>query len=369
MKTFYKIPAFVIAIVFLLASIMYGQERKKVIYDEDFGQLNDGAIALSMLVQSEKVEVLGVTSIIGNYSREAATAYALRLLEILDRTDIPVYEGAGIPLMGDRKSWLNHEEALWGNVEYSGAWRYERPPSYMELREEPYGGYPETKPQPGTAVDFIVETVKKYPNEVTIMAVGPTTNLALAIRKNPEIIPLIKEVIYMGGAFDVPGNTTPAAEFNWWMDPESAKITVRAPFKKQIIVPLDPTEVPESSFTKEQYDRIVSGPNTPLVNFFRDIYGPRFESTSNASSYVWDTVAAAIFINPDIATHLEDRYVDVDDYYGPNYGRSLGYDERRNRDLSSRDGFPAGTEKASILLDFDREEFWDLLTGLMTKKY
>jgi len=378
-KTVCRIPTFIVALLLISASVMNGQERPKVIFDEDFGQLNDGPMALAMLLQSGEVDVLGVTTVAGGYWVESETAYALRLLEILDRTDIPVYQGAGIPLMGERKSWIDASQRLWGKPTYLGAWeRGPRPDSYMELNAEPYGGYPKKKPELGTAVDFIVETVKKYPNEVTIMAIGPMTNVALAIRRNPEIIPLIKQVVYMGGAFDRPGNVTQAAEFNWWFDPESAKITLNTPFKKQIIVPLDVTNTPEAIFRQEHFEEIISGPDTPLVQMYRDIYGARFAANDDSekppySRFVYDALAAAILLRPELVEHIEERYVDIDVSYGLNYGRSVGFDLKTvpwdNTDPENPENFPVGTQKASILFDIDGKGFWDLFIELMTRPY
>jgi inosine-uridine nucleoside N-ribohydrolase len=350
---------------FVLATTLFAQDKSKVIIDVDMGQLNDDAVTMFMLLQSQEVDMLGVTVVSGNTWVENGVAYALRQLEIINRTDVPVYAGVGIPLMGNRQAWLEHEERLWGNVEYMGAFARERPSSYLELETEPYRGYPITEPKSEHAVDFIVRSIKENPHEVTLFVLGPAMNVALAIRKNPEIISLVKEVYYMGGAFDVPGNTTPAAEFNWWFCPESIYMALRAPFKKQIIVPNDIAEA--VYYTKEQYDRIVSAPNTPIIQMFRDRHGPRFQSNSESLSYVWDAMTAAIFLKPELITQMEERYVDIDINYGPNYGRSMGYDERRRRGFSNPENYPAGTQKASILLDIDREEFWNLYIDLMTR--
>lgn len=354
-----------ISLVLFSFSAAFSQENPKVIIDVDMGQLNDDAVTMFMLLQSQQVDLLGVTVVSGNSWVEAGTAYSLRQLELVNREDVPVYPGVGIPLMGNRQEWLEHEERLWGNVEYMGAFSRERPEDYLNLHDEPYGGYPTTEPQEEHAVDFIARTVKENPHEVSLFVLGPAMNIALAIRKYPEIIPLVKEVYYMGGAFDVPGNTTPAAEFNWWFCPESIYMTLRAPFEKQIIVPNDIAEA--VYYTKEEYDRIGAGPDTPLVQMFRDRHGPRFESNPDSRSYVWDALTAAIFLEPEIITKMEDRYVDIDVNYGPNYGRSLGYDERRRRDFSNPENYPVGTQKASILLDIDREAFWDLYIDLMTR--
>lgn len=341
------------------------QQQEKVILDVDMGELNDDAVAMFMLLQSGEVDLLGVTTVAGNTWVEEGIAYSLRQLELVGHEDIPVYPGASAPLMGSRQALLEAEQTLWGNIEYMGAYSREQPASYQELEEEPYKGYATTEPADEHAVDFIVRSIKENPNEITLFVLGPPTNVALAVRKNPEIVPLVKQVIYMGGSIDIPGNTNPAAEFNWWFDPEATKITLRTPFKKQIVVPLDIAE--RVYYTKAEYDRIVAGPDTPIVQMFQDLQGPRFEDDPERESFIWDALTAAIFLRPEIATKMEDRYIDMDVTYGPNYGRSIGYHESRNRSLDDPSNYPEGSQRVSILFDIDREAFWDLYVDLMTR--
>jgi inosine-uridine nucleoside N-ribohydrolase len=156
----------------------------------------------------------------------------------------------------------------------------------------------------------------------------------------------------MGGAFDVPGNMTPAAEFNWWFDPEAAKMSIRAPFADQLIVGLDVCE--KYHFNKTIFNRIMAS-ETPLTTFFKNIYGPRFTKSQEYSSYVWDTIAAAVVIDPTLITNEETRWVDVNEDYSLDYGRSLSY----------RKEGPAGTQKARILFSIDEERFWSLMVDLM----
>jgi len=350
----------------LLAAPLRAAAQERVIVDADMGVLNDDAAALFMLLNSPNVEVLGVTIVPGNTWAEAGTAYALRQLELVGRTDVRVFMGVREPLMGDRKPWLEAEERLWGRSEYLGAYGRTRPESYLALDREPPIGYPTSKPAEEHAVDFIVRAVKAHPNEVTLFALGPATNIALAIRKNPEIVPLVKRVLYMGGAIDVPGNTTPTAEFNWWFDPESVRIAVRAPFREQIVVPIDIAE--RVYYTKTEYDRIVAAPETPITKLFRQLHGPRFERDAGSRSFVWDALTTAIFLQPAIATRLDDRFLDIDVTYGPNYGRSIGYHQSRRRSLDSPADFPAGTQKVKVLIDIDRKAFWNLYVDLMTRR-
>lgn len=339
--------------------------KEKVIIDTDMGELNDDAIVLFMLGNSDDVDVLGVTTVAGNTWAEEGTAYSLKQLELMNRKDIPVMQGAVEPLMGNRQNSIEAEERLFGKSEYLGSLTRNRPESYLKLNKDPYGGYPKTKPSSQHAVDFIVEQVKKNPNEITLFVIGPATNVALAVKKNPEIVPLVKQVIYMGGAIDIPGNTTPAAEFNWWYDPESIKISLHTPFKKQIIVPNDIAE--RVYYTKDIYDRIVQKPETPIVKMFKDLQGPRFQKDPNAKSFVWDAITAAIFLKPEIVTKMEERYIDIDTNFGPNYGRSIGYHESNRRDFDKPENFPPGTQKVQILFDIDRKAFWNLYVDLVAK--
>jgi inosine-uridine nucleoside N-ribohydrolase len=202
-------------------------------------------------------------------------------------------------------------------------------------------------------VDFLVETIKANPREVTVLAVGPLTNLALAFRKNPEIIPLINRIIYMGGAVNVPGNVTPAAEFNWWFDPEAARIVLRQPVE-HVIVPLDVTN--SAQFDKAVYDRI-SGAGTPVARIFGETYAKTFASDPNARAQLWDTVAVAYLLDPTLATVVRELWVDMDTSFGPDYGRSLGYAKNP----------PVGTQKAKVIFAIDLARFWTLYSDLLSR--
>lgn len=340
--------ALVVMALALLGAAPSASEKEKVIFDDDFGGFSP---TLIMLLNADGVEVLGVTTVAGNNWVENVTANVTALLERLGRTDIPIVPGAGEPLMGNRQPWYTYEERLFGNAEYLGAFARPRP--------EPL------KPGSENAVDFIIRKVNEFPDEVTLLVTGPATNLALAVKSHPEIVPLVKRVIYMGGAIDIPGNTTPAAEFNFWFDPEAIKIALRTPFKEQIVVPDDVCE--RVFYTKAVYDRIAGAPETTVVNMFRDRQGPMFASNPDRRSFIWDEITAAILLKPEVATKVGERYIDIDVNYGPNYGRSVGYHESRRRSLADPANFPAGTQKVKIVFDINRDAFWDLFVELMTQ--
>ncbi|GAA5173059.1 nucleoside hydrolase [Pseudonocardia eucalypti] len=328
----------------------------KVIFDTDFGELNDDSQAL-FLLQQAGVNVLGVTTVSGNTWSVEGAAYALRQLELQGQPGVPVYQGSADPLFGSRQATLAAEAQRFGaDISYAGAWEHPQPADYRQLPRPPYGGYAKAARADGNAVDFIVDQVKRYPHEVTLFALGPATNVALAVKKNPEIVPLVKQVVYMAGAFDVPGNQGPAAEFNVWFDPEAARIAFGTPFPDQLVVPLDVTDT--VWYGKPEYDRLVAGENTPIKQEFKDLHGPKFDQDPGRRTHLWDQIAAAVFLRPDLITQSVVRQVQVYTQYGVNYGRTMGFEPGRA---------PAGAQPARIVQRIDIPRFYDLYAGELGK--
>ncbi|MCK4294876.1 MAG: nucleoside hydrolase [Planctomycetes bacterium] len=353
MKRFHIVLA---AIALLLVALNSSAEAKeKVIVDSDMVILYDDGVAIMMLANHPDVELLGVTIVSGNTWVAEGTAYALRQLEVMNRPDIPVALGVRYPLRAGRYETMEVERTMFGyRSSYIGCFRRVEPASYLDVYRTEFGGKPTLKPVDKHAVNFLIDTIKANPGEVTVIPIGPCTNLAIAIRMAPEIIGLVKRVVYMGGAFDTPGNTTPAAEFNWWFDPEAAKMCVRTPFPDQLVVGLDVCE--KYRFNKKIFARITAV-NTPIAEMFRKKYGPEFRKDPSYTRLVWDTVAAAVVIDPTLITEEKTRWVDVNSDYGLDYGRSLAYSKRG----------PAGTQKARILFTIDEERFWNLMVDMLTK--
>lgn len=337
-------------------------EKMKVIFDTDNGVFGDDTKALFMMLNSGRVDLLGITTVIGNNWVEASTAYTLRHLELAGRTDIPVYMGMGEPLMGDHTPYLERgmlTGIVGGNIGYMAG---PRPESYLDLPEEPVIGYPETKPQEGHAVDFIAEQVKKYPGEVTIICVGAATNIAMAVKRYPEIVPLVKQIIYMGGAIDVPGNTTSAAEFNWWADPEAIKICLNSDFARQVVVPKDICA--KARITYDTYQQIKAAPETYATKLFLEISGPNHENDPEYTNTLWDEVTVLYLLDPSFVTVSEERYLDIDTTMGMNYGRAIGYKTEPRRP----DDFVISplAKKVEVLMDMDVEHFMDLYVKYFT---
>jgi inosine-uridine nucleoside N-ribohydrolase len=189
---------------------------------------------------------------------------------------------------------------------------------------------------------------------VTILAIGPMTNLALAIRLHPEITPLIKRVVFMAGAFEVPGNTTPAAEMNVWFDPEAARIVMRQPLDMTFI-PLDVTNtVP---MTKAIYDQVTRD-KTTIISRLMEPQGQVYVRDPNARPYIYDTLALAYAVDPTLAVDAPDMWVDVDTAYGQGYGRTFGYPQERAAPYM---------RKARVIRRFDNDRFYRLFIDLMTR--
>src|SRR5262245_51030795 len=242
-----------IAIVVQLCATAAAQE--KVILDSDYTTIGDdgqvGVMAMQLHAQGA-IDLLGITVVAGNQWLPQAVADALRAVERMGLGGtVGVYSGARYPLVHDYKT-MTYERDLY-NV--GGSW-YRRPePPDGELTAPPDGFATSVKVQPQHAVNFIIDSVRKYPRQVTLLVIGPVTNIALAIRMAPEIVPLIKRIVYMGGAFEVRGNSTPAAEMNVWYDAEAARAVFRQPIE-QVFIPLDVTNTVQTN--KEIFDRLTA---------------------------------------------------------------------------------------------------------------
>ena len=334
-----------------------GAAQEKVIVDSDFTTIGDdgqvGVLAAQLHAQ-RVIDLLGITVVAGNEWLPQELADALKAVERLGIADqVGVYAGARYPLVHDYRS-LSQERALWG---VGGSW-YKRPEPADSALVAPLDGFAaNARVQTQHAVNFLVETIKKYPHEVTLLVIGPMTNVALAIRMNPEIVPLIKRIVYMAGAFEVPGNTTPAAEMNVWYDPEAARIVVRQSID-QTFIPLDVTNtVP---INKAIFERITSNPDSIISKLLKgSAFARALERNPKATEYIYDTLALAYLIDPAYATDVAEMWVDVDTNWGPSYGRTLGYPQQQPANL---------LQKAKVIRRFDNARFFEWYVDLMTRR-
>lgn len=295
--------------LFLSPVASLAQERIPVIFDTDFVMPPwDDSMALMLALQSPEIDVLGVTTVAGNESVERATSDVLRMLEIAGRADVPVYIGADMPLV--------HEKSDYAVASY-GKWYSDEPPP------EPYGGFARKRAEDESAASFIVDTVLARPGEITIIAIGPLTNIAQAIRQQPTFASKVRRLVIMGGAIaalpDGAGNITPNAEFNFWVDPEAAHVTLRS----GIPIELSPLNVSrKSSLDRDWYRKMVAVDN-PLTSLLKATLGRRFEEEPDRTWFMYDQIAVASIIDPDLVK-VEEMYVDVDINHGISYGVSVG---------------------------------------------
>lgn len=337
----------------VLLSISPASAKEKIILDTDMVEMFDDGIAMLLLAKAPEVELLGVTVTAGNTWVPDGVAIALRQLELEDISGVPVVPGMRTPFRPGRIEGLAAERVLMGIGPdgWTGAFGYVEPESWRAAYEARYGENPTLEPDKRHAVDFIIEQVKKHPGEVTVASIGPCGNLAMAILKAPEIAPLIRRVVYMGGAFFTSGNVTPAAEFNCWFDPEAARICMRAPFKEQIIVGLDAAE--KVPFTYARYLAVQKTlGKSGLGRMLPATYvGRQFAANTNFQHYIWDVLVAAIILDPSLAIKDKTAKVDVNTEYGLSYGQTLAYPEQG----------PTGAGTARIVLEVDKERFWSFL--------
>ncbi len=188
----------------------------QILIDTDPGI--DDAIALLLALQCPDLDVVGITTVAGNVGLEQATRNAAGLLQLAERTDIPLHYGAAGPLSGPSRSSAAHGLDGLGGVAL--------PHDRVEAAPD--------------AARFIVDTVNANPGEVTLVTIGPLTNLALALELDPGLAGKTGGLMMMGGA-EGAGNITPSAEFNFWCDPPAAQRVLAAGFPNPIMVGLDAT--------------------------------------------------------------------------------------------------------------------------------
>ena len=235
----------------------------------------DDALAMMLALGSPELEVLGICTVCGNVPMEVGTGNALKLLALLNRDDVPVYAGACRPLK--RKAVYATEVHGKGGL--------------GDAVLPPVG-----RPSSGDAVTFIVETLSARPGHVTLIAVGPLTNLALAESRSPGVLKEAREVCVMGGAIDEPGNVTPAAEFNFFADPDAARQVVRS----GATITLAPLDVTHRVALEDAH--LAGMPATPAGNFVRDAVRPAMDHAMRVQGrrrfFLHDPLAAGLAIDP-----------------------------------------------------------------------
>jgi purine nucleosidase/pyrimidine-specific ribonucleoside hydrolase len=254
---------------------------KKILIDTDPGM--DDTLAIILAIKSRAVQLLGISSVAGNYPIEVTTKNALKTLELLGRTDIPVARGMQKPLARPlAKDPFSHGS---------------------DGQAETHLPEPTTRPSAKHGVDQIIDMVRANPGEVTVITLGPLTNLAMAFMKEPDIVPLVKEVVCIAGSFGLnkyafanATGDTPQSEWNVFVDPEAARLVFEsgAPVRA---VGLDVATHFDINFTEEQLATLKASarPEANLVEkMVRFVEGRGFESYC----VLIDSMAVAAVIDP-----------------------------------------------------------------------
>jgi purine nucleosidase len=339
------------------------QHRKVVVDDEGFGLMH------LMLLDAPDVDVLGITTVSGNVWANRATALALRGVEVTGRTDVPVIQGATYPLLNS-ETLTDRWEALYGKLTWKGAWMkawvaptQQSTPAYFGPNDPVQlpGGNAKTKASPEIAAMFLIRMVHEHPGEVTIVAAGPLTNLALAQRLDPQFAGLAKEFVYMGGSLNprqVLRNpsadefareyvNTPRREFNIRFDPEAASIVFHSQWKKLTLVPVDPATATQLSVDLRARLAHVASPT--VAKFIGDME-PGFP--------LWDELAAGVWLDPTIVTGKETLFVDANTQFGAGYGDLLSWDEAYQPKL--------GEQRAEVVRTVDPARLEALMIRLIS---
>ncbi len=309
----------------------------KVILDVDTG--TDDAVALMVAALSPDIELVGATSVNGNTTIDFTTENTLRVLDWIGMPDIPVYRGMDRPLARSQVA-RGMATRIHGDM--------------LDLPEAS-----EAKLQAGHAVDWLIDTYLASQGDIVLCPVGPLTNIAMAIQKEPRILEAIPEIVIMGGAHDH-GNMTASAEFNIWLDPEAARVVVNCgrPIR---MVPLDATHRALVSTEDAARLRALGTPAGEAAARFvlqridgYDATQPMPRREGALAAPVHDALAVCAIIDPSILT-TEHIPVDVEIHAELSLGRTVC-------DFRFRSGKPANVHFA---MDADEPKFNRMLLEIL----
>jgi len=296
---------------------------RHVLIDTDPGV--DDALALMLAFSSPELAVEAVTTVVGNVNQEKAHGNALKMLEFLGVSDVPVARGAAKPLLREPMDATEfHGETGLGDA---------------------------VLPEPGlrsherSAVELIIETAEERGRELTLVAIGPLTNIASAILAEPRLVKKVAGLVIMGGAFNVTpyghGNVTPVAEFNIWHDPEAAKIVFDSGIHVTA-VGLDVTTHPKNRLSPGRFEEI-KGIGTRRARLVADLCGRLVRRFGGLSLH--DPLAVAAALDPGLV-ETEPLAVDVETAGELTRGQTVA--DRRGRE---------GKPNVNVCVSVDHDRF------------
>jgi inosine-uridine nucleoside N-ribohydrolase len=298
----------VLVLVVAVSTAAFGQAAPhRVIIDTDPG--TDDALAILLALNSPELKVEALTVVPGNVVAAQGLENALKIVSLANRCDVAVAGGAQHPL---------NQKLI--TAEY---WHGQNGLANIELPAT------KCKVDPRFGPDLIIEMVHKYPHEITLIPVGPLTNIALAVSKDPSIATLVKNIVIMGGSISG-GNVNAVAEANIYNDPEAAQIVFNAGW----MVTMVGSDVGEKTLlTRKELAQLQSahGPETDFVSGLGEFYLSRSEKSGYSGAAMYDPLAVGAVIDPTLVT-LQDMHVDVETRgeftRGETAANRMGYNER-----------------------------------------
>lgn len=275
------------------------EQFKRILIDSDPGI--DDALAILLALSSDQIQLEGITVVHGNCSAPQGVINALSVLELAQAENVPVHQGFDRPLVN---------QPLFAPETHGTSGL-----GYASLP------YPEKEPEAEHAVDFLIRKLLDSPGEITVVAVGPLTNLAVAFRKEPAAIKAVREVISMGGAISHGGNTTPLAEFNVYADPHAAHIVYHSGVPIRL-VPLDVTY--QCVLTQNDVEQLqhLSSPISEFIADATQFYMEFHDSYQGVKGCVInDPLALALTFRENLCQY-RDLYVNVDISGGVSTGKT-----------------------------------------------
>lgn len=309
----------------------------KVIVDTDTGV--DDAMGCALALRSPELDVLAFTSIFGNVSVEMTTENTAYLMEVFGRPDIPLAKGAGRGLVGSPNySPFVHGDDGVGNANFPKA--------------------KSVKPVKQSAAELTVELARAHPGEITYIALGPLTNLALALAIDPDLPQYLKRVVWMGGAVFVPGNVTPVAEADAWHDPEGAQMVLQQPGWHVDMVGLDVTD--DTLLHEPDLERLKRGSPqakyiAAMMPFYMKFYSNKLRTYSCAAH---SALTVGIVADPSIIKATEDLPVQVE--LRGSITRGMTVADRRYNGSNGNEREWKATPLTTVLRDVDRPKFIEM---------
>src|SRR5271157_3959180 len=331
----------ILLVALCLTVTALAQAPRRVIIDTDPGV--DDAMAILLALNSPELKVEALTVVPGNVDGKQGLENALKIVSLAGRCDLPVAGGARHPLnqkLITAQFW--HGKNGLANVELPAS---------------------KCKADPRFGPDLIIEMIHRYPHEITLIPVGPLTNIALAVSKDPSIAGLVKDIVIMGGSISG-GNVNGAAEANIYGDPEAAAIVFNAGW----MVTMVGSDVGERTIITRKYLTDLQaqhGPESDFIAKLADFYLTRSEKSGYQGAAMYDPLAVGVVIDPTIVT-LKDMHVDVETKgeftRGETVANRMGSNELNvlHGDHYEVDGLEPLQNNARVCLSSDSERFLQL---------